>query len=68
LRAAGNQAVETLLDGMIGRADDILMETETVGRHANYAPVRVDSLARPGDVVPVALTAREGQTLSARRL
>jgi threonylcarbamoyladenosine tRNA methylthiotransferase MtaB len=65
LRTAGQHAVEKLLDAMVGTDQDILMETETLGRHANYAPVKLDAPARIGDVVPVRLLARDGQTLSA---
>jgi threonylcarbamoyladenosine tRNA methylthiotransferase MtaB len=67
LRDAGGKAVEKLLDGMIGQKPDILMETETHGRHGNYASIRLDQGALPGEFVPVELMARDGHTAIARR-
>lgn len=68
LRAAGHLAVVNLLDRMIGTKTDILMETETQGRHSNYAAVRLETSARPGTLVPVRIDARDGQTLIAQKL
>jgi threonylcarbamoyladenosine tRNA methylthiotransferase MtaB len=67
LRDAGARAVERLLDGMIGQDTDILMETASQGRHANYASIKLNGVAAPGDVVPVRLIARENQTVIADR-
>jgi threonylcarbamoyladenosine tRNA methylthiotransferase MtaB len=68
LRDAGAQAVEKLLDGMIGQNTDILMETPTLGRHANYAPIRLEEIGVAGELVAVCVAARENQTLIAKRL
>lgn len=67
LREAGAHAVESLMDRMIGQNTDILMETATQGRHANYAPVTLPGGGAPGDLVPVRIVARENQTLIAHR-
>jgi threonylcarbamoyladenosine tRNA methylthiotransferase MtaB len=65
LREAGRIAVERLLDGMVGAETGILMETETLGRHANYAPVALESPAHSGAIVHVRLQSRDGQKLIA---
>ena len=65
LREAGRVAVERLLDGMAGIETEILMETATLGRHANYAPVALNRPAQTGAIVPVRIFARDAQRLIA---
>jgi threonylcarbamoyladenosine tRNA methylthiotransferase MtaB len=65
LRQAGSAAVEHLLDGMQGQELDILVETETEGRHANYAPVTLEQHATPGTIQRVRITGRQAQKLIA---
>jgi threonylcarbamoyladenosine tRNA methylthiotransferase MtaB len=68
LRLAGSTAVERLLDSMQNQDLEILMETETEGRHANYAAVRLDRSATPGAIQRVRTTGRQGQKLIASPL
>lgn len=63
LREAGRVAVECLLDGMIGQTTEILMETDKIGRHDNYAPVRLEESVTPGSIARVTFAARDGQSL-----
>jgi threonylcarbamoyladenosine tRNA methylthiotransferase MtaB len=68
LRQAGTAAVELLLDGMQNQDFDILMETETEGRHANYAPVILEQPATAGTIQRVRITGRQAQKLIASPL
>jgi threonylcarbamoyladenosine tRNA methylthiotransferase MtaB len=67
LRLAGAKAAQQLMDSMLGRDGDILMETPTRGRHANYSTVHIEGEARVGDVIPVRFTGRTDQNLIAHR-
>jgi threonylcarbamoyladenosine tRNA methylthiotransferase MtaB len=67
LREAGRRAAGSLLDMMLGKHAEILMETESQGRHENYAPVRLNGAAAPGEIVSVRITDRENQTAIAFR-
>jgi threonylcarbamoyladenosine tRNA methylthiotransferase MtaB len=68
LRAAGERAVARLLDSLAGQTAEILMETETKGRHANFAPIVLDRPASAGDLVSVHLARRDGPHLIAEPL
>lgn len=67
LREAGAHAVERLLDRMIDQDTEILMESATHGRHANYASAKLEDTAQAGEIVPVRMFARENQTMIAHR-
>jgi threonylcarbamoyladenosine tRNA methylthiotransferase MtaB len=65
LRQAGAAAVERLLENMQNQTHGILMETETEGRHANYAAVHLDRPATPGAIQRVHIIGRQAQKLIA---
>ena len=64
LRNAGIKALEAYLVGRIGRTEMVLIEDHGVGRTEGYARVEfVTDTAKPGGVVPMAITGRTKHNL-----
>ncbi len=66
LRDAGSRAVIRHLDAQRDRRITILMESDTVGRAADFTEVTLDRPCPEGTLVPVIVTDHDGARLSAR--
>ncbi len=66
LRDAGSHAVIRHLDAQRDRRITILMESETVGRAADFTEIALDRPCPEGMLVPVIVTGHDGARLSAR--
>lgn len=53
LRAAGDRALDRLLQRLVGGTYDVLVEQGGRGHTPHFAPIRIDSPAAPGAVLPV---------------
>ncbi|WP_216073798.1 hypothetical protein, partial [Acinetobacter baumannii] len=51
LRSRGEVALTAHLDGMVGRAVQVLTETRDLGRTQHFTPVRFESPVEPGEIV-----------------
>jgi threonylcarbamoyladenosine tRNA methylthiotransferase MtaB len=66
LRAKGAARLGAMLDGMIGGAARLLVETPRTGRTEHYAVAALDADAAPGAIVAAAITGRTADRLHAR--
>jgi threonylcarbamoyladenosine tRNA methylthiotransferase MtaB len=66
LRAAGEAAAATWLQGRIGMTAEVLVEKAASGRDAHYAPVDLDRPCAPGAVVAARVIGADKGRLSAR--
>jgi threonylcarbamoyladenosine tRNA methylthiotransferase MtaB len=66
LRALGEQAVIRHLDSLVGSVSDVLVEQRGVGRTPSFAEVRIAETLPVGQIVPVHISARDGQRLIAQ--
>ncbi len=66
LRDAGSRAVIRHLDAQRDRGITILMESETLGRAADFTEITLDRPCPEGTLVPVTVTGHDGTRLSAR--
>ncbi|MCC5980997.1 MAG: tRNA (N(6)-L-threonylcarbamoyladenosine(37)-C(2))-methylthiotransferase MtaB [Oceanicaulis sp.] len=66
LREAGEAALTRHLASMVGREEVLLVEKPGEARAANFAPVRIETPARPGALVRAAITGHDGTHLIAR--
>ena len=55
LREAGARATARHFADRIGQRIEVVVEGETTARSPDFAPVRLEFAARPGDIIPVAL-------------
>ncbi len=63
LRDKGAEALHTHLDTLVGRASPILMETDSIGRTPQFAPVRLSEPRGEGMIVEARLTGHDGNRL-----
>lgn len=63
LRAAGQARLHRFLESRAGSTARVLVEKERTGRCEQFAPVRLDRDATPGEVVTARLGARDGDTV-----
>ncbi|MEM8936500.1 MAG: tRNA (N(6)-L-threonylcarbamoyladenosine(37)-C(2))-methylthiotransferase MtaB [Pseudomonadota bacterium] len=64
LRAKGDMALISFLDGIIGRTEEAIVESGGRARLANFASVAFDAQGcRPGEVARVKILGREGDLL-----
>ncbi len=68
LRAAGEAALSRHLDSRVGREMEALVEKPGFARGADFSPIRLDAPARPGAVVRVRITGRDGSELTGQAL
>ena len=66
LRALGTRQLTRFLDSCIGSRENILAESETVGRTARFASVGLEERASPGDFLAVEIIGRDGDRLIGR--
>ncbi len=66
LRHAGDRRLALRLDRHVGTIQTALMESGGRARLPDFAPVRLDALARPGTLVQVELTDRTDEELIGR--
>jgi threonylcarbamoyladenosine tRNA methylthiotransferase MtaB len=64
LREAGAASRARYFAGQIGSRAQILIEHDGFGRSEHYAPVRVESGATPGEILPVAITGHTDDELA----
>ena len=64
LREAGEAALSRHLDSRVGREMEALVEKPGFARGADFSPVKLDAPARPGAVVRVRITGRDGAQLT----
>ena len=68
LRKAGKTARARWLQTLIGTRQDILLERPGDRGHiGNFAEVRLDASATPGDILAITITGAEGDHLRATR-
>ena len=65
LRAAGEAQVRAHLAQQIGRQHDVLMESPTMGRTAQFAEVRTAAAHPEGEIITLHVTGQNGSTLTA---
>jgi threonylcarbamoyladenosine tRNA methylthiotransferase MtaB len=66
LREKGEAALRRHLDSEVGRMRSVLVETEAIGRTAQFTPVRFDGrAAAAGSVVDVSISGHDGRHLIA---
>lgn len=65
LRAKGTRTLRAHLETLVGRRQVLHVEEPGRGRTPCYAPVRFDTPARPGDLLPVRLAGVAGDQLTA---
>lgn len=65
LRALGDAAYATYLDGLAGGAVTVLMERTGIGRTETFVPVRLASDAEAGTLVEAVITGHDGAMLLA---
>ena len=63
LREAGDRALSQHLRSQVGRAHDVLMETETRGRTRQFTPVELDKQSPAGQIVMAKVTGHGAQAL-----
>jgi len=72
LREAGNRQAERLLDGLIGETVRVLIEQQgehgPTGHSPQFAKLRLDGAAEPGEIVTARVTGREGDMLVGERV
>jgi threonylcarbamoyladenosine tRNA methylthiotransferase MtaB len=51
LRAVGDAAARRYLESQVGLTEQILLETQTKGHTASFAPVEIGQPGTPGDIV-----------------
>ncbi|MCZ8314234.1 tRNA (N(6)-L-threonylcarbamoyladenosine(37)-C(2))-methylthiotransferase MtaB [Phreatobacter sp.] len=61
LRAKGEAALATHLDGMVGRAFSVLAETDRIARTGHFTPVRLAGDVAPGSILTVTVTGHDGR-------
>ncbi len=61
LRAKGEAALATHLDGMVGRAFSVLAETDRIARTGHFTPVRLANDVAPGSILTVTVTGHDGR-------
>jgi threonylcarbamoyladenosine tRNA methylthiotransferase MtaB len=64
LRAAGEARHAAKLDAMLGRTEEILMESPRLGRTRCFTPVELEGEAKPASLVMAHLAARHGARLA----
>jgi threonylcarbamoyladenosine tRNA methylthiotransferase MtaB len=64
LREEGGKARARYFAGQLGKRAAILIEHDGFGRSEHYAPVRVESGATPGEILPVAITGHSDDELA----
>jgi len=65
LRAAGDAAVARHLDARIGRQEQVLMESTTMGRTEQFTEVTFATEQPEGQIVPAVIAGTRGQQLTA---
>jgi threonylcarbamoyladenosine tRNA methylthiotransferase MtaB len=66
LREANARRRQNWLDAQVGRAADMLVERDGASGHAaNFAALTLATPAAPGSIIPVRLTARDGDRMIA---
>ena len=65
LRAAGEAQVQRHLAAQQGQCHEVLMESPTMGRTAQFAETRFDSPQPEGRIVPALITGQNGTSLTA---
>lgn len=68
LRRAGDEAKSGYFARRRGACVEVVVETKTTGRGADFAPVMLDFSARPGDVVTVVITGATAEHLLGARV
>lgn len=56
LREAGEKQVQKFLSSQIGTTRNVVMEKDNYGHTEHFAPVRLDKMQSPGDLVRVTIT------------
>jgi threonylcarbamoyladenosine tRNA methylthiotransferase MtaB len=65
LREKGEAALRRHLDSEIGRVRSVLVETEEIGRTAQFTPVRFGGVAPAGRILDVSISGHDGRHLIA---
>jgi threonylcarbamoyladenosine tRNA methylthiotransferase MtaB len=65
LREMGEAALRRHLDGEVGQTRSVLVETEEVGRTAQFTPVRFAACAPAGRILDVSISGHDGRHLIA---
>jgi threonylcarbamoyladenosine tRNA methylthiotransferase MtaB len=68
LRARGHEALRTFLESQAGADLDVLVEHDGGGRTRQFAEVRLDGRAEPGEIVRARVSGNDGQRLHGRVL
>jgi threonylcarbamoyladenosine tRNA methylthiotransferase MtaB len=65
LRARGAMALRRHLDAEVGATRRVLMESDARGRTAQFTPVKLATLAAPGTILDLRISAHDGRQLLA---
>jgi threonylcarbamoyladenosine tRNA methylthiotransferase MtaB len=65
LREKGEAALRRHLDSEIGQTRDVLIETDAIGRTAQFTPVRVPEAVQAGSIVSLRIATHDGRHLIA---
>jgi threonylcarbamoyladenosine tRNA methylthiotransferase MtaB len=65
LREKGTVAFRRHLDGEVGRTRSVLVESDAIGRTAQFTPVRIGGHAPAGSIVDVSISGHDGRHLIA---
>ena len=57
LRQAGDAALRRFMETQVGGRAEVLIEKENTGFSEHYTPIRLETPAEGGDIVPVRVTA-----------
>jgi threonylcarbamoyladenosine tRNA methylthiotransferase MtaB len=69
LREANAQRRQSWLDAQVGRSAAMLVERDGLTGHAgNFAALTLAAPAAPGSIIPVRLTARDGDRMIAAQI
>ena len=63
LRAKGRSTLAAQFKSYVGKDAEVLVEQPGEGRSAHYAPVRLSTPRRPGEIVPVRIVAADADAL-----
>jgi threonylcarbamoyladenosine tRNA methylthiotransferase MtaB len=68
LRRKGEASLAKYLDAQVGGTTEVLIERKGAGRTPGYAPVTLDHVAAPGELIAARVTRSDGARLQARLL